>query len=96
MDLDALFALVLFTILVIAISHAFGEPSRSLSGMWRFRLPGWPDGVQEDDDAHWSWARAQRRQAVEPEVVDVADDPGAPDVGRVRYEVRSAVERARS
>lgn len=99
MDLWVVFALVMIALVVIVLSYAVGEPSRVMSGMWRFRLPGWPEGVQEDDDAHWSWSRAPRRRPVEPErVVDATDDggdDGPPDVGRVRYEVRS-VDRERS
>ena len=52
---------VLFAI-VVAISIAIGWAIRLLAadqpiigGVFRYRGPTWPSGVQEDDDAHWSW-----------------------------------------
>ncbi len=26
-----------------------------LGDVFRYRSPGWPSGVQEDDDLHWRW-----------------------------------------
>jgi hypothetical protein len=32
-----------------------GFPASFGEGFLPFRPDGWPRGVQEDDDAHWSW-----------------------------------------
>ena len=101
----AILAVVLVVIVIVVAIRAIYDPSRTMSGMWRYRTPDWPSGVQEDDDAHWSWSRAKARAgngAAKPEVVDA---PGTPpdlgdegltvDVGPIGYEVRSP-DRARS
>ena len=46
-------------------------PSRRSSGMFRAPDLGWPSGVQEDDDLHWSWAAARAR-------TDAATGPAGP------------------
>ena len=102
MDLDVLFLLVLAGIVLVVLSRVIDEPSRAVSGMWRYVEAVWPSGVQEDDDAHWSWARARvaRKATTEPEIVEDDDEVELPDVGQVRYDVRSAdyrsVDRAKS
>ena len=94
-----LFALVMIALVVVVLSYAVGEPSRVVSGMWRFRLPGWPQGSRRTTTP--TGRGAGRRDGVRwsPRTVvdasDAGDDDGPPDVGRVRYEVRS-VDRARS
>jgi hypothetical protein len=49
--------LVIALLLVLAAAQLGGEPSQLFSGMWGYRAPGWPHGVQEDDDARWGWVR---------------------------------------
>lgn len=101
MDLDVLFWLVMAGIVAVAIS-SLGPPS-AVATMWRYWGLLWPAGVQEDDDAQWSWARFARPVRPAPEVRDEAPPTERPDVpegryevrSRVRYEVRSA-DRARS
>jgi len=55
--------------LVVVVSCVAGWAIRVLAGdrpmlgdVLRFRWPGWPRGVQEDDDLHWRW----RPSAVPP------------------------------
>jgi hypothetical protein len=101
MDLNVLFWLVLGAMAFAIISRSVGDPARMFSGLWGYRPPGWPTGVQEDDDAHWSWARPRSEQAPAPQIVEddgspiESDVPDVPDVHAVRYEVRSRVDRTR-
>ena len=91
MDLDVLFWLVLIGIAILVWWRSVGEPSRAFSGMWRFRELVWPEGVQEDDDAHWSWARPPLLRPSEPK--GPAEEPvaAASDVPQGTYEVHSRV-----
>ena len=104
MDLNLLFWLVIAGIVVAWLAHSVPEPAEALGGIFGFREALWPSGVQEDDDAHWSWARAlrDRAPAQAPKVVDAVDViesarpsddvPGTlPGVTGGRYEVRAAV-----
>ena len=104
MDLDVLFWLVIAGIVGVWLFHSVPEPAEALGGIFGFREVLWPSGVQEDDDAHWSWARALRERTlpaaeeiVEP-VVEVdpdrfSDGPGNPAEARGgRYEVSSPVK----
>ena len=97
----AILAVVLVVIVIVVAIRAIYDPSRTMSGMWRYRTPDWPSGVQEDDDAHWSWSRA-KATARAVEVEDATGKPPEPsdegltvDVGPIGYEVRSP-DRARS
>lgn len=56
--------IVLFAVLAV-ISLLVGWAVRILAGdrpiladVFRYRGPGWPSGVQEDDDLHWRWLPA--------------------------------------
>jgi len=90
----------LVVVVIVMAIRAIYDPSRTMSGMWRYRTPDWPTGVQEDDDAHWSWTATGRR-AGEPVIDDAPGDRPEPgegltvDVSPIGYEVRSP-DRARS
>jgi hypothetical protein len=105
-DLDLLFWLLIVGIAVAWLSRSVPEPSQAFSGIWRYREILWPSGVQEDDDAHWSWAPPWRERPAPPEPATVteasaaygAEDPRAGDGSSMparihggRYEVRAAV-----
>jgi hypothetical protein len=52
---------LLFALLVV-VSCAIGWAIRILASdrpilgdLFRYQSPGWPSGVQEDDDLHWRW-----------------------------------------
>jgi len=101
-DLDVLFWLLIAGIVLVWVSRSFDAPSQAFSGIWGYREVIWPSGVQEDDDAQWSWARSRREQPAAPEVVETAavdvdrhrpDDPdgGTPEVIGARYEVLATV-----
>ena len=85
-------------VLVLALRAAVDGTPSLMSGMGGCREFGWPAGVQEDDDLHWSWARqaTRPRRAVYTPVRVVAplDDgwerPPALEVQLtpLRYEVR--------
>jgi len=38
---------------LIAVLYAEGPPT--LSALYGYRAPGWPPGIQEDDDVRWRW-----------------------------------------
>jgi hypothetical protein len=102
MDLPAFGAAILIVAAVVFVLLATSgyDPAQAMSGMFGYREIGWPRGVQEDDDAHWSWARrspaAGGREDAEPDS-DSDEIDGVPPVQaqRLRYAVRSA-DRARS
>jgi hypothetical protein len=48
-------ALLLAT-LALAL-RLFRDGPSVLPNFFRHQLPGWPHGVQEDDDARWAWTR---------------------------------------
>ena len=80
MGLEAIGALALFVALVLAALRASGSGAQAMSGL--FRAPadlGWPTGVQEDDDLHWTWtapgATRPEPPLAEPEWQDV--DPSS-------------------
>ena len=98
MEPIVLVAVAVVVLVVVALARAGGDPSRTLSGMWRYGAPEWPSGVQEDDDAHWSWADPAiappgAAQDAEETGDDGAGDPGdeglTVDVAPIGYEVRS-------
>jgi hypothetical protein len=43
--------------------------------------PHWPDGVQEDDDLHWSWARTRTSASIAPPAAVAMVDPVPIDAG---------------
>jgi hypothetical protein len=101
-DLDLLFWLLIAGIVVVWVSRSFEAPSQVFSGIWGFREALWPSGVQEDDDAHWSWTRVKRERPIEPEIVETnvvdvdrhrPDDPngGLPEVIGSHYAIRATV-----
>jgi hypothetical protein len=48
-------------LLALAVRTRLGGrlPGSFGQGFVGFRRDGWPTGVQEDDDAHWTWPRAE-------------------------------------
>lgn len=56
MGLEVVGALALFVALVLAAMRASGAGVQAMSGLFRAPDLGWPTGVQEDDDLHWTWA----------------------------------------
>ena len=48
-------AVVSVVVLVVALGGARAGTA-SIGGLFRPPELGWPDGVQEDDDARWTWA----------------------------------------
>ena len=68
------------SVLVLALRAAVDGTPSLMSGLWGCRELGWPSGVQEDDDLHWSWAGAATRpgHAAQSPVRQVtrADDAG--------------------
>jgi hypothetical protein len=87
----AVLAVALVVIVIVVAIRAIYDPSRTMSGMWRYRTPDWPTGVQEDDDAKWSWT-APRIRPDEPSIDDApapGDEGLTVDVAPIGYEVRS-------
>jgi hypothetical protein len=99
MDIDVLFWLTIAGIVVVAWAQSVDEPTRALAEIFRYGGMLLPTGVQEDDDTQWSWSRvsAERRPQPEAPASPPDDEPElTPDVGAVRYRVRSAADRWRS
>lgn len=66
-------------VLFVAAMRAYGRTAQSIGGMFRAPELGWPAGVQEDDDLHWSWtapgtgeARLQAADEAELQELDPA------------------------
>ncbi len=72
----AVAALVVALVLLLA-SHVADQTVHAVGGMFRAPDLGWPSGVQEDDDVHWTWAGTERSSTrgrirlAEPDVQDV-------------------------
>jgi hypothetical protein len=51
---------------LIGVLYAEGPPT--LGALFQYRPPGWPSGIQEDDDIRWRWdpPRASPRSKVTP------------------------------
>ena len=78
MDLDVLFWLLIAGIVLVWLSHEVPAPTEALGGIFGFREVLWPSGVQEDDDARWTWARALRERTAPP-APDAAETAERPD-----------------
>jgi hypothetical protein len=88
MDIGVLIGVVACAVVLALKVDLSGSTVRTVGGMYHAPDLGWPHGVQEDDDMHWSWAAApvtESRRALdrvrrslpdpEPEVVDVESTP---------------------
>ena len=61
-------------IAVVAMGVRVSGPTvQTLGGMFRAPDLGWPSGVQEDDELHWSWAATGARSATQPDEPAEAD-----------------------
>jgi hypothetical protein len=59
-------------VLVLTLRAAVDGTPSLMSGLGGYRELGWPAGVQEDDDLHWSWAgQAARPRRAAPTLVRV-------------------------
>jgi hypothetical protein len=70
MSLDVLVVLAAIAGLCLVATRVSGPTVNTLTGLFRAPELGWPSGVQEDDDLHWSWAKTGARtprRGVEPE-----------------------------
>ena len=63
---EAVGVIVAFIAVLLFAVRASGRAVQTMSGMFRAPDLGWPSGVQEDDDLHWSWAGARARTAPQP------------------------------
>ncbi len=61
--------------LAVIVRALAGGPS-IMPNLFRHQMPGWPRGVQEDDDVRWTWRRRPR-------------DPSEPIVERLHGRVRA-------
>lgn len=87
---------VLACIVIFLITvHVAGGSVRAVSGMFRAPDLGWPSGVQEDDDLHWTWAppaqgaSGTRTRPADPELLEL--EPSSPGlvVQPVRHSPRT-------
>ncbi len=70
---EAIVAVAAFVAVLLFAVRASGQAVQTMSGMFRAPDLGWPSGVQEDDDLHWSWAPPRARTAAQPAPPAVAD-----------------------
>ena len=56
MGLEAACAVAACVVVFLMAVHVSGGTVRTVSGMFRAPDLGWPSGVQEDDDLHWTWS----------------------------------------
>ena len=63
MDALGFALLVLFAVLFGASVRVLAVDPPRLDDILRYRQPGWPRGVQEDDDARWGWRRGAAEAA---------------------------------
>ena len=58
MGLEAIGAVAAVVAILLFATRASGHAVQTMSGLFRAPDLGWPIGVQEDDDLHWSWTPA--------------------------------------
>ena len=56
MDIGVLLGFVACAVVLALVMDLSGTTVRTVGGMFHAPDLGWPSGVQEDDDMHWSWA----------------------------------------
>ena len=56
MDIGVLIGFVACAVVLALAMDLSGSTVRTVGGMFHAPDLGWPSGVQEDDDLHWSWA----------------------------------------
>jgi hypothetical protein len=61
---------------LVVVVRAFAEGPPLLPNLFRHQMPGWPRGVQEDDNVRWTWRPRPR-------------DPSEPIVERLHGRVRA-------
>ena len=94
MSLEAVFALALFTALVLAAMRASGGGVQAMSGLFRAPDLGWPTGVQEDDDLHWTWAATGAEPEADPRTPAVEPEWQELDSSSLRVPTQPIVRRA--
>ncbi len=78
MDIGVLIGFVACAVVLALAMDLSGSTVRTVGGMFHAPDLGWPSGVQEDDDLHWSWAAGAARDRVGDRVGNrVGDRPGA-------------------
>lgn len=60
MDIGVLVGFVACAVVLALAMDLSGATVRTVGGMFHAPDLGWPSGVQEDDDMHWSWAARKR------------------------------------
>ncbi len=60
---EAVGVIAAFIAVLLFAVRASGRAVQTMSGMFRAPDLGWPSGVQEDDDLHWSWTADRARTA---------------------------------
>ncbi len=77
MDIGVLIGFGACAVLLALATDLSGSTVRIVGSMFHVPELGWPSGVQEDDDLHWSWAAGTpgdpsgRQRTVEPELEEV-------------------------
>jgi hypothetical protein len=94
MGLEAVFALALFTALVLAAMRASGGGVQAMSGLFRAPDLGWPTGVQEDDDFHWTWAATDAERPADPRTPGAEPEWQELDPSSLRVPTQPIVRRA--
>jgi hypothetical protein len=94
MGLEAVGAVALFVALLLAAVRASGAGAQAMSGLFRAPDLGWPSGVQEDDDLHWTWTTAGARRPAAPRSPVAEPDWQELDPSSLRVQAQPIVRHA--
>jgi hypothetical protein len=94
MGLEAVGALAVFAATILVAHRLISPTVQTIGGLFQAPDLGWPSGVQEDDDFHWSWVKDGQRIVSERASMPEADwheiDPAS-----VRLPVQPLLRRPR-
>jgi hypothetical protein len=84
---EAIGAVAALVAVLLLAARASDHAVQTMSGMFRAPDLGWPIGVQEDDEFHWSWTPAGT-QAATPSARPAESDWQELDPSTLRLPVR--------
>ena len=77
MDIGTVLLVAVAGAIVLVALRSSGNATELMSGLFAPPRLGWPSGVQEDDDALWSWDPGARGDARDDAVPRIAEAPSA-------------------
>jgi hypothetical protein len=94
MVIEGVGALVLFVAIILAALRASSSGVQAMSGLFRAADLGWPTGVQEDDDLHWTWAAKRANPPADSPVTPAGPELQELDPSSLRVPAQPIVRRA--